>query len=86
MTICNPHTETSQAAFTRFKALADDLGSWQLAAEKQGVSLYSQEFESGPIAVRGEYEIQGHHLSARQIMAVASSAGTRKICKLFLFF
>lgn len=75
----NPHSETSKAVLTRFKELAGDLQGWQFATEKQGVKLYSQQLDSGPIAVRGDYVAHTH--SIHQIMAVASSAGARKICK-----
>lgn len=80
--MANPHKDTIEAAFVRFKELASSLEGWNLASEKQGVKLYS--YDANPIIVRGVYEVTDTTLNVHQIMAVASSAGTRKICKLLL--
>ena len=78
----NRHAETTREALAYFKELADSLDGWDFVSETSDVNLYSKAIEDQALPiVRGDCILSGKEYTMAQVAAVATSPGSRKVCK-----
>jgi hypothetical protein len=81
----SPHAQTARNALKLLKDLASNLDGWNFTEEKEGVKLYNKTVESSSIPiVRGDVSLAGHEFNPKQIAAIATLPGARRICKYIL--
>lgn len=78
----NRHAETTRKALTYLKELTGSLDGWDFASESNGVKLYRKTVDGQTLPiVRGDTILPGKEYTLSQVAAVATSPGSRKVCK-----